>query len=223
MLSSKSSAWIYACREAQSEGRHLPDNKTGVRNQTFKLPWSWTFLSPHGDTKACSLGHTLFFNGTSITLICMASENEGVVDRLRKVLEIRLKEHFWEIQYIFWTHIPSKPVRTGSQIRREHNKESGGFYCGNTEVTWKCIFFWACWSSSTHCGCVLIWFTISPTLFLSAYIFWDRTGRPTLHVGCRPRKMTHTCFWSHSINYHEGNASFGQEYRDCPWTISIPM
>lgn len=59
---------------------------------------------------------------------------------------------FLEIQYISWTHIPSKPVRTGSQIRREDNKESGGSYCGNTEVTWKCIFFWACWSSSTHCG-----------------------------------------------------------------------
>lgn len=82
----------------------------------------------------------------------MASENEGVVERLRKVLDIRLKEHFWVIQYISWTHILYKPVRTGSQIRREHNKESGGFYCGNTEVTWKCIFFWACWSSSTHCS-----------------------------------------------------------------------
>lgn len=95
------------------------DRETGLRNQTLKLPRSWTLLSPHWDTKVCSLSDVLFCKRTSITLICVAPENEVVVECLRKVLEIRLKEHCWRIQYTSWTHIPSKPVRTGSQIRRE--------------------------------------------------------------------------------------------------------
>lgn len=114
--SSKSTASI-CVQGSQSEGRHIPGNETGLRNQTCKLPWSWTLLSPHWDTKVCSLSDMLFCNGT-ITLICMASENEGVVERLRKVLEIRLKECSWKMEYTSWTHIPSKPIRTGSQIQR---------------------------------------------------------------------------------------------------------
>lgn len=37
----------------------------------------------------------------------MASENEGVVEHLREVLEIRLKEHFW--RYSIFPEHTSRP------------------------------------------------------------------------------------------------------------------